>query len=47
MFSGVVLLENMELRELARDRVYEFLYVGPPLRIKGGTGSPARPVGIR
>jgi kynurenine formamidase len=47
MFSGVVLLENMELRELARDRVYEFLYVGPPLRIRGATGSPARPIAIR
>lgn len=34
------------LSEVAKDRVYEFVYVFPPLRIKGATGSPGRPIAI-
>jgi kynurenine formamidase len=45
--NGVLMLENMDLRELARDRVYEFLYVNLTERIKGATGSPVRPLAIR
>lgn len=45
--EGIPLLENLELNDLARDEVYEFLYLTLPERIKGGTGSPARPVAIR
>ena len=40
LFGGVLMLENMDLRELARDRVYEFLYLNLTERIKGATGSP-------
>lgn len=47
LFGGVGMLENMDLRELARDRVYEFLYVNLTERIKGATGSPVRPIAIR
>lgn len=47
LLNGTTILENMDLLELARDRVYEFLYVGPTIRIKGATGSPVRPVAIR
>lgn len=46
-FAGIFLLENMDLRELARDRVYEFLYLNLTERIKGATGSPVRPVAVR
>jgi kynurenine formamidase len=45
--EGIYLLENMNLQELARDRAYEFLLISPPLRIKGATGSPVRPLAIR
>jgi kynurenine formamidase len=45
--NGVLMLENMDLRELARDRVYEFLYLNLTERIKGATGSPVRPVAVR
>ena len=45
--NGVLMLENMDLRELARDRVYEFLYLNLTERIKGATGSPVRPIAIR
>lgn len=47
LFGGVYILENMDLRELARDRVYEFLYLTLPERIKGATGSPVRPIAVR
>jgi len=47
LFAGVGMLENMDLRELARDRVYEFLYLNLVERIKGATGSPVRPIAIR
>jgi kynurenine formamidase len=45
--EGITLLENMELRELAHDQVYEFLYLNLNERIKGATGSPVRAIAIR
>ena len=45
--EGIPLLENMELKDLARDEVYEFLFLTLPERIKGATGSPARPIAVR
>ncbi len=45
--AGVPMLENMELRDLARDQAYEFLLLTLPERIKGATGSMVRPVAIR
>ena len=47
LFGGVMMLENMDLRELARDRVYEFLYLNLTERVRGATGSPVRPIAIR
>ena len=43
---GVHLIENVNLEELARDRVYEFLFIGAPLRLTGATGSPMTPLAI-
>ena len=45
--EGIPMLENMELRELAADEVYEFLFIGLPERIRGATGSPMRPIAVR
>jgi kynurenine formamidase len=45
--EGIHILENLDLRELARDRVYEFLFICTTLRIKGATGSPVRPIAVR
>jgi len=39
-------MEMVNLEELARERVYEFLFVTAPLKIVGGTGSPIRPLAI-
>ena len=43
---GIHILENLLLEVLAQDRRYEFLFVGLPLKIQGGTGSPIRPIAI-
>ncbi len=45
--NGIHLLENLNLEELAADKVYEFAFVFVPLRLKGATGSPGNPVAIR
>jgi kynurenine formamidase len=47
LLHGTFLLENMDLRDLARDQVYEFLYINTTERIKGASGSPVRPLAIR
>jgi kynurenine formamidase len=44
--SGIHIIENLNLEELARDGVKEFLFVATPLKIRGGTGSPVRPVAL-
>ena len=43
---GIWNLENMDLTVLSKEKVYEFLFVWSPLKIKGGTGSPGNPVAI-
>jgi kynurenine formamidase len=45
--DGIPLLENMVFDELARDQLYEFLFLALPERIKGATGSPIRPIAVR
>jgi kynurenine formamidase len=44
--NGIHIIELMNLEDLAKDNIYEFLFVCLPLRITGGTGSPVRPVAI-
>ena len=41
---GIHIIECLNLEELARDGVKEFMFVALPLKIRGGTGSPIRPV---
>jgi kynurenine formamidase len=43
---GVHLIEIMDLERIARDRVYQFLFIALPLPITGGTGSWLRPIAI-
>jgi len=42
--SGIHIIEALNLEELARDRVYEFVFVATPMKIRGATGSPIRPL---
>ena len=44
--SGIHIIEALNLEDLARDRVYEFVFVAAPLKIRGGTGSPIRPLAL-
>lgn len=44
--SGIHIIECLNLEPLAAARCYEFLFVAVPLKIRGGTGSPVRPVAI-
>lgn len=43
---GIYIMENLLLDDLARDRVYEFLFVCLPLKMRGVTGSPIRPIAL-
>ncbi len=43
---GIHILEMVNLEELARDRIYRFLFVASPLKLVGATGSPVRPLAI-
>lgn len=44
--NGIHIMELLNLEELARNRVYEFLFMVSPLKIVGATGSPVRPVAM-
>jgi len=44
--NGIHILEAMNLNPLSEDRVYEFLFVVSPLKIRGGTASPVRPIAL-
>jgi kynurenine formamidase len=43
---GVFIMESLDLEELARDRVHEFLFVALPVKIRGATGSMIDPVAV-
>ncbi len=43
---GVSIIEVMWLEDLAKDQVYEFVFIAPPLKLRGATGSPIRPLAI-
>ena len=45
--NGIYLHENLITADLARDGVYEFVYMFAPLRLKGATGSPGNPIAVR
>ena len=40
--AGIRLMENVNMADIVEDKVYEFLTIVAPLKIKGGTGSPVR-----
>lgn len=44
--AGIPIIENLNLEELAKAKVYEFLFVCLPLKMRGATGSPVRPIAI-
>jgi kynurenine formamidase len=44
--NGIYLMESLDLEELARDRVYEFLFIALPVKIRGATGSMIDPLAV-
>jgi kynurenine formamidase len=44
--NGIYLMESLDLEALASQRIYEFLFVALPLKIRGATGSMVDPVAI-
>jgi len=44
--SGIHIIECLNLEELASAGVAEFLFIALPLKIRGATGSPVRPVAV-
>jgi kynurenine formamidase len=43
---GVSIMEQMWLEDLAKDQVYDFVFIAAPLKLRGATGSPLRPLAI-
>jgi kynurenine formamidase len=44
--GGIYIVESLFLEELAADGVREFAFVCLPLKVRGGTGSPVRPIAL-
>ena len=44
--QGVPIIELIALDELSREKVYEFAFIGGPLKIRGGDAAPLRPVAL-
>ena len=44
--AGIPIIENLNLEELAAAKVHEFAFVCLPMKMRGATGSPVRPVAI-
>jgi kynurenine formamidase len=44
--AGIYIVESVFLEELAADGVREFAFVCLPLKLRGGTGSPVRPIAL-
>src|SRR5579885_1308854 len=44
--AGAQIIEVVRMEELAGEGLYEFAFVGGPLRLTGATGSPLRPIAV-
>ncbi len=44
--AGAQIIEVVRMDELAAARLYEFAFIGGPLKLTGATGSPLRPIAI-
>jgi len=44
--AGCPLMEVIDMEEICREGVYEFAFMGFPLKLTGATGTPIRPVAI-
>lgn len=44
--AGVVMMELLDLEQLAADHITEFCFIGTPIRLRGATGTPLRPLAL-
>ena len=44
--AGIYIIESLNLEALSSDGVREFVFVCLPLKFRGGTGSPVRPLAL-
>lgn len=44
--AGIPILENANLEELAANHIHEFAFIAAPIRLRGATGAPVRPVAV-
>jgi kynurenine formamidase len=44
--KGVYIIENLRLDDLRNEGIYEFLFILLPVKYKGATASPVRPVAV-
>jgi len=44
--AGIPIIENLNLEELAAAKIHEFAFVCLPLKMRGATGSPVRPIAL-
>jgi kynurenine formamidase len=46
MKNGIFNLEFMNFTAMENEKSYRFMFVFTPLRLKGATGSPGRPIAV-
>jgi kynurenine formamidase len=44
--NGIQIMEMLNLEELSQNRIFTFVFIALPLKIRGGAGSPIRPIAI-
>jgi kynurenine formamidase len=44
--AGAQIIEVLDLEEVAAEKVHEFAIMAFPLKLRGATGSPIRPVAV-
>ena len=44
--KGVMFIEQMDLESLAKDQVYEFAFIAAPMKLRGASAAPMRPIAI-
>jgi kynurenine formamidase len=44
--KGVMFIEQMDLEELAKDKVFEFAFISASLKLRGASAAPMRPIAI-
>jgi kynurenine formamidase len=44
--AGVPIMEVVNLEEIAAEELYEFAFVGAPLKLRGATAAPLRPFAL-